>query len=84
MDELGIKREDRKHGFHMLRHTGATILHQETGDIEVAQRALGHARRSTTEDIYDHADLTVDEEITGLLLETIAPDLNILLSDAVN
>jgi integrase len=45
MDELEIMREDRKYGFHILRHTAATILHRETGDIEVAQRALGHARR---------------------------------------
>ncbi len=74
MDELGIKRENRKHGFHILRHTAATILHRETGDIEVAQRALGHARRSTTEDIYDHAEPVIDEAITGLLLSAIAPD----------
>jgi integrase len=85
MDELEIKREDRKHGFHILRHTAATILHRETGDIEVAQRALGHARCSTTEDVYDHAEMIVGEAITGLLLQTIAPDLSILeSSDAIN
>ena len=83
MDELGIKREDRKYGFHILRHSSATILHEETGDIEVAQRALGHARRPTTEDIYDHAKVVVDEAITGMLLGAIIEDVAILqCSDA--
>lgn len=85
MDELGIKREARKFGFHILRHSSATILHAETGDIEVAQRALGHARRSTTEDIYDHVDVVVDEATTGMLLGAIVEDVAILqCSDVVN
>jgi integrase len=85
MDELGIKREARKFGFHILRHSSATILHAETGDIEVAQRALGHARRSTTEDIYDHAEVVVDEATTGMLLGAIVEDFAILqCSDVVN
>lgn len=85
MDELGIKREARKFGFHILRHSSATILHEETGDIEVAQRALGHARRSTTEDIYDHAEVVVDEATTGMLLGAIVEDIAILqCNDAVN
>jgi integrase len=85
MDELGIMREDRKYGFHILRHSGATILHKETGGIEVAQRALGQARRSTTEDIYDHVEVIVDEETTGMLLAAIVEDAAVLQqSDLVN
>ena len=85
MDELGIKREDRKYGFHILRHSSATILHEETGDIEVAQRALGHARRSTTEDIYDHVEIVVEEAITRMLLGAIVEDVAILeCSETVN
>ena len=85
MDELGIKREARKFGFHILRHSSATILHAETGDIEVAQRALGHSRRSTTEDIYDHAEIIVDEATTGMLLGAIVEDVALLqCSDVVN
>lgn len=85
MDELGIQREARKFGFHILRHSSATILHAETGDIEVAQRALGHSRRSTTEDIYDHVEVVVDEATTGMLLGAIVEDIAILqCSDVVN
>ncbi len=84
MDELGIERQERSYGFHLLRHTAATILHGETGDIEVAQRALGHARRSTTEDIYDHVEPVVDEQTTSLLVQVILGDSNILHSEAIN
>jgi len=84
MDELEIKRESRKYGFHIQRHTAATVLHEQTGDIEVAQRALGHARRSTTEDVYNHAERVVDEETTSLLVQVILGDTNILHSEAIN
>jgi integrase len=77
MDALEIEREDRKYGFHILRHTGATILHKETGDIEVAQRSLGHARRSTTEDVYDHAEVVIAEEVTGILLQAITENVDL-------
>jgi hypothetical protein len=40
---------------------------------------------ATTEDIYDHAEPVIDEAITGLLLNVIAPDQSILHeSDAIN
>ena len=84
VDELEIKRKDRKFGLHILRHTAATVLHELTGDIEVAQRALGHARRSTTEVVYDHAKRIVDEETTSILVQVIIGDTNILHSEAVN
>lgn len=78
MDDLGIKREDRSYGFHILRHTAATIIHEETGDIEVTQLALGHASRATTEGIYDHAELVVGEEIVQMVLGAIVDDFGIL------
>ena len=81
----GLIVADHNYGFHILRHSSATILHLESGDIEVAQRALGHARRSTTEDIYDHAEVVVDEAITGMLLGAIVKDIAILeCNDLVN
>ena len=69
MDELKIKRGKGTHGFHIWRHTAATLLRVMTGDIETAQKALGHAHRSTTENIYDHSDVVVDEATTSMLLD---------------
>jgi site-specific recombinase XerD len=48
---------------HTLRHTFATDLYRQTTNIRITQKALGHARLSTTE-IYTHI---VDEELEGAL-----------------
>lgn len=69
MDKLKIKRGKGTHGFHIWRHTAATLLRVMTGNIETAQKALGHASRSTTESYYDHAPVVVEEETTTMLLD---------------
>jgi site-specific recombinase XerD len=48
---------------HTLRHTFATRLYRETGNIRMVQKALGHADVSTTM-IYTHV---VDEELEGAM-----------------
>jgi integrase len=65
---------------------GQVMLHELTGDIEVAQKALGHAHRSTTEDIYDHAEKIVDVKTTGMLLDWLLGTEQELLhqSDVIN
>lgn len=86
MDSLGIERGHRTHGFHAFRHTAATELHRQTGDIEKSQRALGHARRSTTEDYYDHAEVVVDQQTTQTLLDALIGQdgLSIQSSGSIN
>jgi len=86
MDNLGIKRGSYTHGFHILRHTAATVLHELTGDIEKAQKALGHAHRSTTESYYDHVGNVVDAQTTGLLLDWLVGEDREMLQqrDTVN
>ena len=48
---------------HTLRHTFATRLYRETGNIRLTQKALGHSDLSTTT-IYTHV---VDEELEGAM-----------------
>jgi len=48
---------------HTLRHTFATRLYRETGNIRLVQKALGHSDLSTTM-IYTHV---VDEELEGAM-----------------
>jgi len=48
---------------HTLRHSFATDLYRETGNIRLTQKALGHANLSTTQ-IYTHI---VDEELEAAL-----------------
>lgn len=39
---------------HQLRHSYATMLYDAEVDVKTAQAQLGHARTSTTQDIYTH------------------------------
>ncbi len=48
---------------HTLRHTSATRLYRETGNIRLVQKALGHSGLSTTM-IYTHV---VNEELEGAM-----------------
>ncbi|WP_234985461.1 tyrosine-type recombinase/integrase [Halarsenatibacter silvermanii] len=51
---------------HTLRHTFATDLLNETGNVRMVQKALGHARLSSTM-IYTHvADADLEEALKGL------------------
>lgn len=61
LNEDKIKKEDKKLylldevNFHGLRHTSATILINQGVDITTVSKRLGHARTSTTTDIYSHS-----------------------------
>jgi len=50
---------------HTLRHTFATRLYRETGNIRMVQKALGHSDLSTTM-VYTHV---VDGELEGAMKE---------------
>ena len=48
--------------FHQLRHTNATLLIGQGVDVRTVSNRLGHARTSTTTDIYTHALKRPDRE----------------------
>ncbi len=61
MNDDTITKEDkvlylvREVNFHGLRHTSATILISQNVDVSTVSKRLGHARTSTTMDIYSHS-----------------------------
>jgi integrase len=57
--------------FHELRHTHATLLIANKVDIKTVQERLGHARASTTLDIYVHADDERDRQAANLFSSSI-------------
>jgi integrase len=72
MKHAGIVPQARTHGFHMFRHSAGSIVHAKTGDLKLAQELLGHARISTTSDIYVH----VPEKLAELATEVMARELS--------
>jgi site-specific recombinase XerD len=54
LESVGIQRQKSAHGFHLFRHSAASIAPAETRDLSLAQKLLGHSRLSTTADIYTH------------------------------
>ena len=71
MDKVGIKREKGKYGFHILRHSAGSIIHARTGDLKLTQKALGHAKVSTTSDIYVH----LEEDALKVATELMAGEI---------
>lgn len=68
-----ISKEDKEQyllkeiNFHGLRHTSATILINQGLDVTTVSKRLGHARTSTTTDIYSHSLQKADIEAANKL-----------------
>jgi integrase len=68
-----ISKEDKPNylldnvNFHGLRHTSASILINQGLDVTTVSRRLGHARTSTTTDIYSHLLQKSDIEASNKL-----------------
>ena len=70
MDAVGIKRVKSHFGFHIWRHTAATLLFEKLGDVKQVQRILRHADPSTT-GLYVHSDAHPVVEGAEVLAEEI-------------
>ena len=50
---------------HALRHTFASICYAAKMDVKTTQKLMGHAKISTTMDIYTHLDeMFLEDDIT--------------------
>jgi integrase len=72
MRAVEIEPGERTHGFHMFRHSAATIVEASTRDRALASELLGHTQASTTQS-YVHVERAA-ERATELLAREIAPD----------
>ena len=76
MKDDTIKKEDKDKyllqvvNFHGIRHTNATLLISQGVDVTTVSTRLGHARTSTTTDIYSHSlrktDMVAAEKLEDL------------------
>ena len=82
MDRAGIKRAARTHGFHILHHTAASLLHERTHDPKGVQEFLRHAQIGTTADNYVHQSSTVGRKASELLANEL--DRVVVESELIN
>ena len=75
LDRLGIPRTSRAAGFHTFRHSAASIVNQETGNLKLAQRFLGHSNLSTTADVYTHTSAEAERSAAHALEQAIYGNL---------
>jgi Phage integrase family/Putative transposase len=88
LDRLRIPRTAGASGFHTFRHSAASILNQETGNLKLAQKLLGHATIDMTAAVYTHTSREAEREaalaiiaqhrftkITGREVEFLTKDL---------
>lgn len=71
LKKAGVEPQPHVHGWHLLRHTGATLLYMLTKDLKLVQNYARHANITTTGDIYVHGTLT--REPGEMMVRAILP-----------
>jgi integrase len=92
LDRLGIPRSSRTSGFHTFRHSAASFINAETGNLKLAQKLLGHSTIEMTAAVYTHGSveaeregaLAVERAIYGDLFLKLFPTGNKSSNAAVN
>jgi integrase len=62
LDRLGIPRKKGASGFHTFRHSAASIVNEQTGNLKLAQKFLGHSTIKMTADIYTHTSAEAERD----------------------
>lgn len=71
LDRLNIPRPKGTAGFHAFRHSAASLINAETGNLKITQKFLGHSNVSTTADIYTHTSESMEREAAVALERSI-------------
>lgn len=92
LDRLQIPRSSRSAGLHTFRHSAASFINAETGNLKLAQKLLGHSTIDMTANVYTHttadaereAALALERAIFGNLFQTVPRTENKNKSEAIN
>jgi integrase len=92
LDRIGIPRESGKSGFHTFRHSAASFINSQTGNLKLAQKLLGHATIDMTAGVYTHttpeeereAAVAVERTVFGGSVPNLFPAGNNSVSSIVN
>jgi integrase-like protein len=75
LDRLGFPRKKGASGFHTFRHSAASIVNEQTGNLKLAQKFLGHSTIKMTADIYTHTSAEAERDAAIALERAIYGDL---------
>jgi site-specific recombinase XerD len=75
LDRLGIPRKKGASGFHTFRHSAVSIVNEQTGNLKLAQKFLGHSTIKMTADIYTHTSAEAERDAAIALERAIYGDL---------
>jgi len=81
LDRSGIPRQLRSSGFHTFRHSAASFVNAQTGNLKLAQKLLGHSNLATTADIYTHTSTELDRGAAVAIEKEIFGDLCLVVSE---
>jgi integrase len=75
LDRLGIPRVSGASGFHTFRHSAASFINAETGNLKLAQKLLGHSTIDMTAGVYTHTSVEAEREAAVAVERAIYGDL---------
>jgi integrase len=75
LDRAGIERGKRSSGFHTFRHSAASFINAQTGNLKLAQTLLGHSTIDMTGNVYTHVDAKEQRVAAEALERAIYQDL---------
>jgi len=75
LDRLGIPRFCGASGFHTFRHSAASFINAQTGNLKLAQKLLGHSTIDMTAGVYTHTSDEAEREASLAVERAIYGDL---------
>src|SRR5262245_53769123 len=75
LDRLNIPRPKRGAGFHAFRHSAASLINDQTGNLKLAQKLLGHSDFSTTAEVYTYTFSESEREASEAIERAVFGDL---------
>lgn len=75
LDWIGIPRGAGTSGFHTFRHSAASILNAQTGNLKLAQKLPGHSNIDMTAEVYAHISAEAEREAALAIERAIYGDL---------
>jgi len=84
LDRRGISRSKHASGFHIFRHSAASILNERTGNLKLPQKLLGHSTVDMTANVYTHVSAEAERGAALALERAVYGDLFPICSQSGN